>query len=83
VVRSHGLRVVVRGPLVPAPLWWLPLGVVAVSVWPLLVATRRLQDEAEGLRGALAGLREVRAGVAVVRDESAALRRTLEKGTQG
>jgi hypothetical protein len=62
----------------PSPLWLLPLGLGASSVWPLLAAARRVRQELDGLRRSIGELRDLSAGVVVVAGGSAAVRRSIE-----
>jgi hypothetical protein len=54
-----------------SPLWWLPLTVAAAALYPLWRGTRRLQDEAAGLRTSIAELRRLRPQVGLVKADLA------------
>ena len=65
-------------PVVVTPLWWIPLGVVAVAVVPLFRAGRRVRLELAALRRSVAGLRELRPAIRRVRHEVDLVRSDLE-----
>jgi hypothetical protein len=59
-------------------LWLVPAIVLAVSLWPLLAATRLVAAELNDFRRAVGALAELRPALAVVQEDVARAQRALQ-----